>query len=100
MVTPKDPGLEDWYGWAAAIREDYALVSAFNRDELATNDGAAYVYARTTGSTWDLAGTVRPSDAKDNLYFGMSLALDDTRAVVGATAPPPAAAKGAAHIFK
>jgi len=53
VVTPKDPGLEDWYGWAAAIREDYALVSAFNRDELATNDGAAYVYARTTGSTWD-----------------------------------------------
>jgi hypothetical protein len=99
-VTLKDPGLEDWYGWAAAIRGDYALVSAFNRDERGTNAGAAYVYSRTTGNTWVLAEMVSPSDAKDNLYFGMSLALDDTLAVGGATAPPPATAKGAAHIFK
>jgi hypothetical protein len=100
VVTLKDPGLEDWYGWAAAIRGDHALVSAFNRDERGTNAGAAYVYSRTTGNTWVIAGTVSPSDAMDNLYFGMSLALDADHAVVGATAPPPAAAKGAAYIFK
>jgi hypothetical protein len=94
------PGLEDWYGWASAINGDYVMVTAFNRDDAGTNAGAAYVYARATGNAWDLAGTVTASNAADNLYFGTSLSLDETRAVVGATAPPPAASAGFAYILK
>jgi hypothetical protein len=100
VLTLGSPGVGDGYGCSAAIRGDTAMVGSFNRDQLATNDGAAFVYARASGNTWDLAGTVTASDAADNLYFGMSLALDETHAAVGATAPPPAVAQGAVYVLK
>jgi hypothetical protein len=95
-----DPGLEDWYGWAAALNGDVAVVTAFNRDDGGANAGAVYVYSRTSGNAWERAGTVTASDAADNLYFGMSVSLDGSRAVVGATAPPPAASEGFAYVLK
>lgn len=55
VVTLKEPGLEDWYGWAAAIRGDCALESAFNRDERGTN-----------------AGTVSPSESSSPTTRGCS----------------------------
>lgn len=100
VLTLASSGVGDWYGWTAAISGDTAVVGAFNRDHLAVNDGAAFVYSRIAANTWELAGTVSPSDAADNGYFGMALSLDGTRAAVGATAPPPAEAAGAVYVFK
>jgi hypothetical protein len=94
------PAAGDWFGWSSAISGDTAVVGAFNRDQAATNDGAVFVYTRTNGNTWELAGTVSPSDAASNQYFGIGLSLDGTRAAVGATAPPPATAAGAVYVLK
>lgn len=98
VLTLSSPGAGDWYGWSAAISGDTAMVGAFNRDQLATNDGAAFVYARATANTWELAGTVSPSGAADNGYFGMAISLDETRAAVGATTPY-AVAQGAVYVL-
>ncbi len=88
------PRVEDWYGWSAAISGDTVLIGSFNRDHVATNDGAVFVYARAAGNSWNPAGTVSASDAADNLYFGMAVALDATRAAIGATAAPPTVGPG------
>jgi hypothetical protein len=83
VLTLSSPGAGDWYGWSAAISGDTAMVGAFNRDQLATNDGAAFVYARATAN---------------NGYFGMAISLDETRAAVGATTPY-AVAQGAVYVL-
>jgi hypothetical protein len=100
VLALASPASGDWYGWSSAIRGDTAVVGAFNRDVVATNDGAVFVYSRTGGNTWEPAGTVSASDAASNGYFGIGLSLDGTRAAVGATAPPPATAAGAVYVLK
>jgi len=99
-VTAASPAEDDWFGFASAIEGDRAMVAGFLRDVAAVADGEARVYARSSGNTWTLAGSVSPSDATDNTYFGMSLSMDEVRAVVGATAAPPAVAAGAVYILK
>ena len=99
VLTLATPGIDDLFGWSAAISGDTAVVGAFSRDQLATNDGAAFAYTRTTANTWELAGTVSPSDAADNVYFGTSISLDGTRATIGAT-DLQSVTEGAVYIFK
>ena len=96
----ESPRVEDWYGWSAAVSGDTVLIGTFNRDHVATNDGAVFVYTHTAGNSWNPAGTVSASDATDNLFFGMSVALDATRAAIGATAAPPTIGPGAVYVLK
>jgi hypothetical protein len=99
-VTAVDPAASDWFGFSTAMKGDTAMVGDFLRDAAGVDSGQVYVYGHSTGNTWDLAGTISPSDATDNSYFGISLSMDGTRAVIGATAAPPAADKGAVYLFK
>jgi len=99
-LTLPNPTGGDWFGFSATIWGDQVLASSFNRDDAGANAGAVYLYSRTDGNAWELADTLTASDASDNGYFGMALAMDGTRAVIGATAPPPAASAGAVYIFK
>ncbi len=99
-LTVKNPVGGDWFGFSTAISGDHVLAGAFNRDDVGANAGAVYLYSRTGGNTWEQTDTIIASDAGDNGYFGMSVTMDATRAVVGATAPPPAASAGAVYVLK
>jgi hypothetical protein len=99
-VTASNPVDQDWFGFTAAMKGDTAIVGGFLRDTGGVDAGEVRVYRRSSGNTWDLAGAVSPSDATDSTYFGISVSMDATRAVIGATAAPDAVDKGAVYLLK
>ena len=100
-LTLAVPAVGDWYGMSTAIRGDFAMVGALYRDDAAAGAGAAYLYTRPQGNTWDLLATLTASDASSgNTFFGAAAAFSDTRAVLGATDPAVSGGAGAVYVFK
>ncbi len=74
----------DFFGYAADISGDTIVVGAYNHDESAGNEqGAAYVFTRS-GSTWTQQQKLLASDAAPNDQFGIDVAVDGAKIVVGA----------------
>jgi len=85
------------FGISVALDGDTALIGA----EGATvgensHQGAAYAFARTDGS-WSQTQELTSSDGAAWDYFGRSVALDGTQAMIGAYGPN--ALQGAAYLF-
>jgi hypothetical protein len=81
-LTASDGAAYDHFGWSVAIDGDTILVGAMY-EGAPTNSGSAYVFVRA-GSTWSEQRKLVASDPTANDYFGVSVALDENTAVVGA----------------
>jgi hypothetical protein len=85
----------DQFGWAVAINDNYALVSAIQeRTAGNTYVGAVYMFDISTG---DLLHTIDSPLDSSNEYFGYSLAMVDEYAMVGAARSN---ASGKVHLYK
>ena len=76
----------DWFGYSVAISGNYAIVGAWREDGPGNNteeSGAAYIFERISG-TWTETSILRASDLQATDYFGSSVAIDGTYAIVGA----------------
>jgi hypothetical protein len=93
-LTADDGAGMDVFGDAVAFQDDTAIVGAYGAtvNDLAFQ-GAAYVFTRSNGS-WSQAQKLSPDDGTDFNFFGESVALDGTTALVGA----PLA--GAVYVFQ
>lgn len=80
------------YGRAVFLRDDIAVVGAYNEDRIengqvvATQVGAAYVYGRDMGGSdaWGLLAALRPADGATLDRFGSTLALSGDDLWIGA----------------
>jgi hypothetical protein len=83
-LTSSDGVELDSFGWSAALSGTTALVGAYNKT-IGSNSkqGAAYVFT-FNGSTWSQQQELTASDGHVGDYFGWSVALSDTTALVGA----------------
>lgn len=96
------PTAGDGFGTSVAISGDVVLVSSpFARVVISPTTpiivaqcGAVYAFARN-GTTWNLEQTIRPADGADFDRFGISVALDGDKALIGA----PLHANGTAYLF-
>ena len=80
-LTASDADEGDWFGWSVAVSGTTAVVGAINDDHSGlTNAGSAYVFDLTTGQQ---VAKLISSDAGENDYFGWSVAVSGTTAVVG-----------------
>lgn len=75
------PGESVRYGSAVAVSGQRALVGAYESNDLSWR-GA--VYALMRGSEWENDGAWMPDTGTDQEAFGYAIAMNDTRAVVGA----------------
>jgi hypothetical protein len=82
-LTASDACAVDYFGWAVSIRGNYAIVGAYGDDDLGDYSGSAYVFGRS-GGAWSQQAKLAASDGAERDYFGSSVALSDTYAVVGA----------------
>ena len=97
-----DPGDTDQYGYSVDISGDIALVGAPGEDTVGGNRGAIRAYGRNYGGadTWGLVKKIAPTDPQDNSWFGTSVAVRGTRAVVGAPWHDGAGTdRGAVYVF-
>jgi hypothetical protein len=83
-LVSDDGAAFDTFGDAVAFEGDTAIVGAYTAT---VNDfpfqGAAYVYTRSNG-TWTQAQKLTSDDGTDFNYFGYSVALDGSTALIGA----------------
>ena len=95
-IQASDAEASDLFGWSVAVSDTRIVVGAFQEDTTATDAGSVYIF--------DINGNeiakIQASDAEANDRFGYSVAVSDTRIVVGAYQEDTTATDaGAAYIF-
>jgi hypothetical protein len=83
-LLPDDGAEFDEFGLSVSINGDFALVGADVDDDSGENSGSAYLFHRTEAAGWKQLSKVTSSDGAPFDYFGISVALDDRRAIIGA----------------
>jgi filamentous hemagglutinin family protein len=79
--------INSYFGSAVALNDTYALIGAPNKDNVSIADqGDAYLYSLSTGAWVDMTTLFgQPVTAlSNNSYFGQSVALNSTYALIGA----------------
>jgi FG-GAP repeat protein/putative Ig domain-containing protein len=90
-LTARDGYASDTFGLSVALSEDTALVGAKGHDANGADTGAAYLFTRSEG-TWTSRQTLTAPDSVAYGEFGISVALSETTALVGAS--------GSAYVFE
>lgn len=100
-LVADDGAANNYFGQAAAISGNNIVVGAYgasvNNNAL---QGAAYVYTNV-GGTWTFAHKLVADDGVGGEFFGRSVAMSGTRALVGApyTSVDGTPARGAVYMF-
>src|SRR5688572_17564813 len=91
----------DEFGSAVALQGDWALVGAPLDDDMGFQSGSVYVFRRN-GIGWIEHQKLTASDEQPSDSFGFSVAMDATRAVIGAPLQDPQGSFGAgsAYVFE
>ena len=92
-LTAADGAPGDAFGGSVAISGSTAVVGAPDRN---SQTGAAYVFTRS-GTTWSQQAELTAADAAAGDYFGISVAISGSTAVVGAYGNN--SQTGAAYVF-
>lgn len=88
-IVASDRAAGDNFGICVAISGDYAIVGAHSEDDDATGGnsapdaGSAYIFKRS-GNTWTQQQKIVASDRAAADFFGISVAINGDRAIVGA----------------
>ncbi|WP_437761389.1 FG-GAP repeat protein [Sorangium sp. So ce281] len=94
-------GSGTFFGESVAISGDTVLVGASNYWNPSNTSGAAYVFVRS-GSSWTGQQVLAPTGAAAYDAFGISVAIQGDRAVIGATGGDAASVSntGSAYVFE
>ena len=101
-LTPSDRRGGDTFGASVSIEGNIALVGAPRRTvEGTVQNGSAYVF-RYDGTNWMEEAILTPADPTLSKYFGQSLSLSGSRALIGAWGDSPGGSgqnAGSAYVF-
>ena len=99
-LLPDVSAPDNFFGAAAALSGDTALIGSFG-DDIGTNadQGSAVVFVRS-GSTWTKQARLTADDGSADDKFGLSVALNGDTAVIGATGDDlNGTDQGSAYVF-
>ena len=85
-LTAYDPAANDYFGRSVAVDGNTVVVGADQHDGKGDDSGAAYVFTKPSGIWDDTTETARltASDAASDDKFGISVAVNGRKALVGA----------------
>ena len=96
-LLPDDGAAGDWFGISVAISGATAIVGAYRNDDNGPTSGSAYLFDTTTGQQ---IAKLLPDDGASGDYFGYSVAIGGTTAIVGARHDDDNGAdSGSAYLF-
>ncbi|MCH8164778.1 MAG: hypothetical protein IH889_04145 [Planctomycetes bacterium] len=96
-LLPDDGAEGDFFGISVAVSGATAIVGAYADDDNGTNSGAAYLFDATTGAQ---IAKLLPDDGAAYDFFGISVAISGTTAIVGADGVDDNGfVSGAAYLF-
>ncbi len=82
-LIPSDTSAGDYFGSAVSVNLDRILAGAYADDDTMGASGSAYIFRRTNDG-WNQEIKLHASDPEMEAYFGSSVDLQDSLAVVGA----------------
>ena len=89
---------DSYFGYSVAMSGNAVVVGAPGASMNDCNEcGAAYVYRRNNDMTWNLEATIVTGDFIEHHYLGYSVAIYNSRVVVGA---PGNRDEGAAYVYE
>ena len=97
-LIASDAATDDYFGHAAAVFGDTAVVGAYFDDDAGPSSGSAYVFVRS-GGAWPNQAKLVASDAAPGDEFGISVALFGDTAIVGARGDDNAAGNNAGSVY-
>jgi uncharacterized repeat protein (TIGR01451 family) len=100
-LTASDAGVQDNYGNSVGISGETIIIGSTSDDDpiAGNNAGSAYVYSRS-GATWSETDKLTASDIAASDSFGVAVAMDGERAVIGANNNDDGgSSSGAAYVF-
>ena len=92
-----------YFGYSLAIDDKYIAIGAYKKDSDKVDTGAVYLYKRNSDAINDttLIAKLTADDAKENDYFGSSIAMDNEYIIVGANGEDSDGENsGAVYLFK
>lgn len=95
-LAPSDSAANDHFGFSVAVSGNAALVGMPLDEDPGLNPGSAYVF-RDNGAGWFQEAKLTAPDAVAGQQFGISVALSENTALIGAD--DPAGVFGAAYLF-
>ncbi len=96
-LLPDDGAAGDWFGWSVAISGTIAIIGAQLHDDNGDASGSAYLFDTTTGRQ---IAKLLPDDGATDDFFGISVAISGTTAIVGADGVDDnGSGSGAAYLF-
>jgi hypothetical protein len=102
-LTASDAEIGAIFGRSAAIDGDIVVVGAQGEDCLGIDQGAAYIFERNHGGidNWGQTKKLTASDAQNDDFLGISVAISGDTVVVGANHEDGAGTdRGAAYIYE
>ncbi|MGB5713610.1 MAG: FG-GAP repeat protein, partial [Waterburya sp.] len=100
-LQASDAESRDNFGYSVSISGNIAIVGALSEDTGGSNAGAAYIFERGDNGTWTETQKVQASDPEANDFFGVSVAINNNFAIVGAPREDMGGSNaGAAYIFE
>lgn len=100
-LKANNPSSYDYFGWSTSISEEYAIVGAYNDDDLGSNSGSVYIFSKDPDieEGWNQAGKLTASDGAEKCNFGKSVSLSGNYAFVGSSSTSAGINSGAVYIF-
>lgn len=96
-----DFAMSDWFGYAADVDGDYAIVGSPLNDDSGSASGAAYIFFYDSSGNWVEQAKITAADAAAADQFGWSVAIDGDTVVVGAWLDDASGNNaGAAYVFQ
>ena len=94
-IQASDGAANDYFGNSVAMSDTKVVVGAWGDDDAGSSSGSAYVY--NTDGTGEVKITA--SDGDDNDQFGQSVAMSDTKIVVGAHRDDDPSGSGSVYVY-
>jgi hypothetical protein len=82
-LLASDGAAYDRFGLTVSISGDYAIVGAYNDDDMGTDSGSAYIFKRD-GTNWVQQQKFNVSDGAAGDHLGRSISINGDYAIVGA----------------
>ena len=102
-ITADDAAAGDRFGWSVALNGTTALVGAYLDGDAGSDFGSVYVFERDQGEAgnWGQVAKLTADDAAASDFFGVTVALSGTTALVGAWRDDDAGSdSGSAYVFE
>jgi hypothetical protein len=83
QLFASDGSSRDYFGYSVSLDGDTALIGAHQNDDKGSNSGSAYIFSRN-GNEWTQTGKLLDPDGTAYDWFGYSVSLSGSTALVGA----------------